>query len=152
MFLIFDIFLLLVSFYLLARICDKYFVESLDKIAHKLKMSSDMAGATLMAAGSSAPELFVAIIALLKPGGHEDIGTGTIVGSALFNILVIVGASAVAIKKAILSWQPVVRDTVFYSFSIIMLIAAFRDGKIDFIEALMFVGLYAIYLLAVAKW
>ena len=152
MFLIFDFFLLVISFYLLARICDKYFVESLDKIAHKLKMSSDMAGATLMAAGSSAPELFVAIIALLKPGGHEDIGTGTIVGSALFNILVIVGASAVAIKKTILSWQPVVRDTIFYSFSIIMLILAFRDGRVDFMEALMFVGLYAIYLVAVAKW
>ena len=150
--LIFNFFLLLVSFYLLARICDAYFVESLDKIAHKLKMSSDMAGATLMAVGSSAPELFVAIIALLKPGNHGDIGTGTIVGSALFNILVIVGASAVAIKKTILSWQPVVRDTIFYSFSIIVLIMAFRDGRIDFIEALMFVGLYIIYLVAVAKW
>lgn len=150
--LILNILLLLVSFYLLARICEEYFVVSLDKIAHKLKMSSDMAGATLMAVGSSAPELFVAIIALLKPGGHEDVGTGTIVGSALFNILVIVGASAVAIKKTILSWQPVVRDTIFYSFSIIMLIMAFRDGRIDFIEALMFVGLYIIYLAAVANW
>jgi len=105
-----------------------------------------------MAIGSSAPELFVAIIALLKPGGHQDIGTGTIVGSALFNILVIVGASAIAIKKTILSWQPVVRDTVFYSFSIIMLILAFRDGRIDFMEALMFVGLYVVYLVAVANW
>lgn len=150
--LIFNFFLLIVSFYLLARICDEYFVVSLDKIAHKLKMSSDMAGATLMAVGSSAPELFVAIIALLKPGGHEDIGTGTIVGSAIFNILVIVGASAIAIKKTILSWQPVVRDTIFYSFSIIMLILAFRDGKIDFIEALMFVGLYIVYLVAVVNW
>ena len=150
--LIFNFLVLLVSFYLLARVCDEYFVVSLDKIANKLKMSSDMAGATLMAIGSSAPELFVAIIALVKPGGHQDIGTGTIVGSALFNILVIVGASAVAIKKTILSWQPVLRDTVFYSFSIIMLIWAFRDGRIDFVEALMFVGLYVVYLIAVANW
>ena len=79
---------MLISFYLLARVCDEYFVESLDKIAKKLKMSSDAAGATLMAVGSSAPELFVAAIALLKPGDHAALGMGTIVGSALFNILV----------------------------------------------------------------
>jgi len=143
---------LLISFYLLAHVCDEYFVPSLDKIAHKLKMSSDMAGATLMAVGSSAPELFVAIIALVKPGNHGAIGMGTIVGSALFNILVIVGASAVVMKKAILSWQPIVRDTLFYSISIIMLIVAFRDGRIDLFEAGIFVALYVVYLIAVANW
>ncbi|MBU4375334.1 calcium/sodium antiporter [Patescibacteria group bacterium] len=142
---------MLISFYLLARVCDEYFVESLDKIAKKLKMSSDAAGATLMAVGSSAPELFVAAIALLKPGDHAALGMGTIVGSALFNILVIVGAAAI-VKKAVLSWQPVVRDMMFYSLSIIMLIVAFRDGQVDIKEAGMFIVLYLIYIIAVIKW
>ncbi|MCG2698304.1 calcium/sodium antiporter [Candidatus Parcubacteria bacterium] len=142
---------MLISFYLLARVCDEYFVESLDKIAKKLKMSSDAAGATLMAIGSSAPELFVAAIALLKPGDHAALGMGTIVGSALFNILVIVGAAAI-VKKAVLSWQPVVRDMMFYSLSIIMLIVAFRDGQVDIKEAGMFIVLYLIYIIAVIKW
>ncbi len=144
-------FLVLLSFYLLAKVCDDYFVGSLDKIAKKLKMSSDVAGATLMAVGSSAPELFVSIIALLKPGNHEAVGMGTIVGSALFNILVIIGASAV-IRKAVLVWQPIVRDTVFYSISIIALIIAFWDGKIVFYEAMMFVVLYLLYIFVVIKW
>ncbi len=56
--------IMLASFYLLAVVCDRYFVYSLDQIAEKLKMNSDMAGATLMAVGSSAPELFVSFIAL----------------------------------------------------------------------------------------
>lgn len=142
---------MLISFYLLARVCDEYFVESLDKIAKKLKMSSDAAGATLMAVGSSAPELFVAAIALLKPGDHAALGMGTIVGSALFNILVIVGAAAI-VKKAVLSWQPVVRDMIFYSLSIIMLIVVFRDGQVDIKEAGMFIVLYLIYIIAVIKW
>ena len=77
---------LLVSFYLLAQVCDEYFIKSLDQIAKRFKMSPEAAGATLMAVGSSAPELFVAIIALVRPGGHEAIGMGTIVGSALFLI------------------------------------------------------------------
>lgn len=143
--------ILLISFYLLARVCDRYFISSLEKIAKQLKMSSDAAGATLMAIGSSAPELFVAVIALVRPGGHESVGAGTIVGSALFNILVIVGASAV-VKKAILCWQPVVRDSIFYSLSIIILIFSFLDGKIIFREALVFVILYLVYVLTVIKW
>jgi len=43
---------LLASFYFLHFITEFYFIPSLDKLAKKLKMSSDMAGATLMAAGS----------------------------------------------------------------------------------------------------
>lgn len=144
-------FLLLLSFYLLARVCDEYFVESLDKIAKRLNMSDDAAGATLMAIGSSAPELFIAIIALIKPGNHEAIGMGTIVGSALFNILVIIGAAAI-VRKAVLAWQPVIRDTIFYSLSIIMLIVAFWDGTIDLFEATFFVALYVIYVMAVVNW
>lgn len=143
--------ILLITFYLLAKVCDEYFVNALDQIAEKLKMSSDVAGATLMAIGSSAPELFVAIIALVKPGGHEAVGMGTIIGSALFNILVIIGASA-AVKRAKLSWQPVVRDTVFYSLSIIVLLVTFWDGKITLVESIIFVVMYVIYIIAVMNW
>jgi Ca2+/Na+ antiporter len=57
---------LIISFYLLAEISDKYFVVSLDKISNKLNMSHDMAGATLMAIGSSAPELFVELLQSLN--------------------------------------------------------------------------------------
>lgn len=150
MFLILHIAILILCFYLLAVVCDRYFVSSLDKIALKLKMNSDMAGATLMAVGSSAPELFVALIALFKPG-NEAMGAGTIVGSAMFNILVIIGASAM-VKKAIISWQPVIRDFIFYSTSILLLLFFFRDGSINLIEALIFLGLYVLYVFAVLNW
>jgi K+-dependent Na+/Ca+ exchanger-like protein len=144
-------FLLLLSFYLLARVCDEYFVGALDKIAKRFKMSDDAAGATLMAIGSSAPELFIAIIALVKPGDHAAIGMATIVGSALFNILVIIGVAAI-VRKAVLAWQPVIRDMIFYSLSIILLIVAFWDGSIDLFEATLFVALYVIYVMAVISW
>lgn len=141
---------LLISFYLLAIVCDRYFVFSLDRIAERLKMNSDMAGATLMAIGSSAPELFVSFFAVFRPG-QEAIGAGTIVGSALFNILVIIGSAAL-VRKAFIAWQPVVRDTIFYSLSIILLILAFRDGQITLLESSIFLGIYVIYVFAVMKW
>ncbi|PKM91290.1 sodium:proton exchanger [Candidatus Falkowbacteria bacterium HGW-Falkowbacteria-1] len=141
---------LLASFYLLAVVCDRYFVFSLDKIALKLNMNSDMAGATLMAVGSSAPELFVSFIALFKPG-NEAMGAGTIVGSAIFNILVIIGASAM-VRKAFIAWQPVIRDVIFYSLSIILLIYSFWDGKIVLLESIAFLALYGVYIIAVLQW
>ena len=57
--------------------------------------------------------LFVALFAVLKPGDHQVIGIGSIVGSAIFNLLVIIGAAAL-VKKTKLTWQPVVRDLFFY--------------------------------------
>lgn len=145
------IFVLVVSFYLLAVICEDFFVSSLDIISNKLKLSSDVAGATLMAVGSSAPELFTALFAVFKPGDHADIGAGTIVGSAIFNILVIIGASA-AFRKAKLTWQPVIRDLLFYIATIILLLFSFWDGRIVLNEALLFLGTYVIYIITVTQW
>lgn len=142
---------LITSFYLIAQVSDRYFVSSLDKIAHKFNMSHDMAGATLMAIGSSAPELFVAIIALLHEGGHEEIGVGTIVGSALFNLLVIIGASVI-VKDAKLQWQPILRDLLFYSIAILTLYIVFVDSIITTYESLVLISLYGTYLLAVIYW
>lgn len=142
---------LIITFYLLSHVCDDYFVKSLDKVAHDLKMSSDVAGATLMAIGSSAPEFFVSIISVLKPGDYAEIGIGTIVGSALFNILVIIGASAV-VRSTILTWQPVLRDAVFYTISILLLLWVFSDGSITIFEAGLFLATYVIYVISVTNW
>lgn len=142
---------LIISFYLLAEISDRYFVVSLDKISHKLNMSHDMAGATLMAIGSSAPELFVAIIAIFKPGGHGDIGIGTIVGSALFNLLVIIGAVGL-VKNTTLTWQLVIRDLFFYVIGIAALFYVLNNGSVSMLEASVFVALYGVYVFAVIKW
>jgi len=142
---------LIISFYLLAHVCDDYFVESLDKVAKDLKMPSDVAGATLMAIGSSAPEFFISIISVLKPGDYAEIGIGTIVGSALFNLLVIIGASAI-VRNTILTWQPVLRDSIFYSLSIVFLLWSFSDGQITMIEAGSFIFVYILYVVSVVNW
>lgn len=148
---ILSVLLLIAVFYVLAIVVEEYFVPSLELISKKMKLSSDISGATLMAIGSSAPELFVSILALFKTGSQQAIGAGTIVGSAIFNILVIIGASALY-KKAKLTWQPVIRDLLFYSFTILLLLLTFSDGKITFIDALLFVVLYVVYLLSFQQW
>lgn len=142
---------LLACFVLLARVVDLFFISSLDKISKDLKLSSDAAGATLMAVGSSAPELFVALFAVLKPGDHQVIGIGSIVGSAIFNLLVIIGAAAM-VRKATLIKQPVIRDLIFYSLSVGLLVYFIWDGKLEIWETAVFLGLYVVYVIAVVYW
>lgn len=148
---VFWILLLLLTFYLLAQVVEDYFVETLEIISKRLKLSSDIAGATFMAVGSSAPELFVSVLALFRVQEQQSMGAGTIVGSAIFNILVIIGASAL-VKRAVLTWQPVIRDLVFYVVCILLLLFTFRDGVITLSDALMYIGLYVVYLFSFSFW
>ncbi|WP_372648219.1 calcium/sodium antiporter [Draconibacterium sp.] len=148
---ILSILALLACFILLARVVDLFFISSLDKISKDLRLSSDAAGATLMAVGSSAPELFVALFAVIKPGEHQAIGIGSIVGSAIFNLLVIVGASAL-VRKATLTKSPVIRDLIFYSLSVALLVVFIWDGKLEIWETGVFLSVYVLYVIAVVYW
>ncbi|CAH1392596.1 unnamed protein product [Nezara viridula] len=76
-------------FVALAIVCDEFFVPSLDVVIEKLGIAEDVAGATFMAAGGSAPELFTSVIGVFV--SFDDVGIGTIVGSAVFNILFVIG-------------------------------------------------------------
>lgn len=144
--------IIVVCIYLLSIITDEYFIESLDEISARLKLPSNVAGASLMAMGSSMPELSIALLSLIQHGGeHSDIGVGNIVGSAVFNILVITGLSAI-VRPAKVTWRVVVRDCFIYTVSIGLLLAAFADGQINMFEVLLFLGLYAIYIFILFQW
>ena len=138
--------LMIAAIYVLAVVTDEFFIPSLDRISHRWNLPSNVAGASLMAVGSSAPELAIAFLSLFKEGGaHSDIGAGTIVGSAVFNILVITGVSAI-FREARISLPAIFRDTIFYLLAIALLVSVFWDGSITTVECLLFLGLYALYL------
>lgn len=143
----------LAAFYALALVTEEFFVPAIDRLAERLKLSSDASGATLLAMGSSAPEFFTSLFAVLgiAGGAHADVGAGTIVGSAIFNVLVIVGAAAM-FRAVKLQWQPVLRDMMFYIITILLLLWAFWDGRVTLLEAVTFVGVYAVYVFSVVQW
>jgi K+-dependent Na+/Ca+ exchanger-like protein len=96
--------------------------------------------------------LAIALFALFLGGGeHSDVGIGTIVGSAVFNILVITGVSAI-VRPAVVTWRVVVRDCVIYAVSIGLLLFTFMDGTITWLEAGAFLGLYGIYIFILFQW
>ncbi|XP_021417270.1 sodium/potassium/calcium exchanger 3 isoform X2 [Oncorhynchus mykiss] len=133
-------------FYALAIVCDVYFVPSLEKISENLQLSEDVAGATFMAAGSSAPELFTSLIGVFITKG--DLGVGTIVGSAVFNILVIIGICGIFAGQPIsLSWWPLLRDSLYYILSILMLIVVIYDDKVIWWETIILISMYLVYII-----
>ena len=139
--------LILVAVIVLAVVTDRFFIPSLDEISTRLKLSDEVAGASLMAIGSSAPELSIALMALFTDGGaHSDVGIGTIVGSAVFNILVITGVSAVVAGGLHIHIFAVGRDIIYYLISIFYLGAVFFDGHVSLIEAILGLVGYAVYM------
>ncbi|XP_039889443.1 sodium/potassium/calcium exchanger 3-like [Simochromis diagramma] len=130
----------------LAVVCDDYFVPSLEKLCERLNLSEDVAGATFMAAGSSAPELFTSIIGVFIT--HGDVGVGTIVGSAVFNILCIIGLCGFFAGQAVkLSHWALLRDSIYYTFSVTALIAFIYDEQVCWWESLVLILMYAVYIL-----
>eukprot|EP01062_Namystynia_karyoxenos_P007364 TRINITY_DN125_c0_g1_i2.p1 TRINITY_DN125_c0_g1~~TRINITY_DN125_c0_g1_i2.p1 ORF type:complete len:664 (+),score=236.39 TRINITY_DN125_c0_g1_i2:118-1992(+) len=165
---LFYIFGVFYMFAALAIICDDYFVPALEVITERLALSEDVAGATFMAAGGSAPELFTSLIGVFI--AKSNVGFGTIVGSAVFNVLFVIGACAVATRKLAalaareheratgetipfmhqglpLTWWPLARDSFFYGIDLVVLLIFFLDEEIWWWEALIQLALYACYVL-----
>uniref|UniRef100_A0A8B9VWX8 Sodium/potassium/calcium exchanger 1 n=1 Tax=Anas zonorhyncha TaxID=75864 RepID=A0A8B9VWX8_9AVES len=138
------IFGMMYVFVALAIVCDEYFVPALGVITEKLQISEDVAGATFMAAGGSAPELFTSLIGVFI--SHSNVGIGTIVGSAVFNILFVIGTCALFSREILhLTWWPLFRDISFYIVDLMMLILFFLDSVIDWWESLLLLTAYATY-------
>jgi len=140
--------LMLYMFKALGTICDEYFVPALEVIVEKLDISNDVAGATFMAAGSSAPELFTSLVAtflIVNEGG-----VGTIVGSAIFNILVIVGLTGYAAcqeRDLPIWWYPLSRDCAFYLLAVIELVIFLKTGEeVSWYEGVIMIATYASYI------
>eukprot|EP01063_Lacrimia_lanifica_P002164 TRINITY_DN1111_c0_g1_i1.p1 TRINITY_DN1111_c0_g1~~TRINITY_DN1111_c0_g1_i1.p1 ORF type:complete len:599 (+),score=256.95 TRINITY_DN1111_c0_g1_i1:94-1890(+) len=197
---------------------DEYFQPALEGISDALDLSADVRGATFLAAASSAPEFFTSFADtfLVSEAGGEGFGVGTIVGSAVFNVLIIVALSTLPTlnaKKDLeenkpkeptrkpqhteeqwqkvqadyegrikawenklaklekegsylpVDWYPLCRDTVFYTLSIIVLVTTvasdepgpydrrpdFKQGCVKWGEALVYIILYAFYILFMIK-
>jgi len=134
----------------LALVCDEFFVPSLEVITTKLKLSDDVAGATFLAAGGSAPELATSFMGTFV--SKSDVGFGTIVGSAVFNILFVIGACAwFSSVELELTWWPLFRDTVFYCVALGVLSALFFDKKIQNYEAAIMFALYFLYVFIMSQ-
>lgn len=105
-------------------------------------------GATVVALGTSVPELATAIIAGIK--GHEEVGLGTILGSNIFNGLLVVGVAA-GLSPISISVSEVA-PALILGFASVVLTYPPASGVIGRWRGLLLLGVYAAYIVVVSQW
>lgn len=120
------------------------FTDGACGLARKLNVSELVIGLTVVALGTSLPEFMVSFLSVLR--GSSDMSVGNIIGSNVFNILVIIGASALMrtmkVEKSLLK-----RDLpICLAASVLLLLFAVTSGTIARWEGLLLVAFFCGYL------
>lgn len=158
-----NVVLLLVGFVALIKGAD-FFVEGSAAVAKKLHVPGVIIGLTIVAMGTSAPELAVSISAGLT--GSNEIAISNVIGSNIFNLIVVLGVCAVMAPVAV--DRSIMKRDFPFSIAITLLLAVFisdmiltgksvitdtqaRAGGISRWEALIFIILFAVYILITVR-
>jgi cation:H+ antiporter len=124
----------------------RWIVNSATEIAKAFGVSDKLIGLTIVAAGTSIPELATSIVAAMK--GNSEIALGNVIGSNIFNVFFILGISAV-INPIAYNVQ-INTDLILLLITTIILSLFSRDLKIDKLEGIFFflsyIG-YTVYLI-----
>jgi len=131
----------------LGTIRDEYLEPSLEVIVEKLNISEDVAGATIFSASSSGSKLVACVVATSMMS--NELGVGVVVGSAVFDMLMIVGIVAFvgSTEQGTLPiwWYPMIRDAVFYVVAIAELFVVLLDSQVKWFEGLIMVCTFVLY-------
>ncbi len=147
--LLLSIFVVLLTSFIIYK-AGEFFTDSSSKLGSYINISRAVKGTTIDAVASSLPELLTVLFAILFFRTF-DLGLGTIVGSALFNILII-PALAVLVSPLpfIVGKEVVFREGLFYILALVLLIlAVFLFGEWGLLIPIIFLLTYVIYLFVI---
>lgn len=120
-------------------------VNNAVKIAKLLNMSENFIGLTLVALGTSLPELVTSVVAVVR--GHSDIAIGNVVGSNIFNLFLVLGVSSMIHP---LNYDPSLNPDfsflIVVTFFLLLTMFTGKKHKIDRWEAIIFLILYGGYI------
>lgn len=117
-------------------------------IAERMHISQMVIGLTIVAMGTSMPEFFVSFMSALKD--TPDMAVGNVVGSNIFNTLLIVGCAALVTPIMILP-ATVKKDIPFAMVASVVLLLMCLDGNISRIDAVVLLGLFAVFVYITLK-
>ena len=137
-----DVCLLLVGIAIVLWGADK-FTDGASSMARRWNVSEMVIGLTVVSMGTSLPEFVVSLFSALE--GSADMSVGNVVGSNLFNSLVIVGMSALFISLT-LTKKLISKDILFVIFSSVILIALGHDGEVNRWEGLVLFICFCMYM------
>ena len=123
------------------------FVDASSKIAKNFGISDLFVGLTIVALGTSAPEIFVAISSIVN--SVESVSIGTIVGSNITNIALIFGLSCFAINQIKNKFS--LESLIPFLLSFLLFLFALKDLKFSLIESLGFIAILFYFLMILSK-
>lgn len=121
-----------------------FVVESASAIAMRFGMSKTLVGLTICALGTSLPELVTSVVAARK--NELDMAVGNVVGSNIFNILMVVGIAATISPIAFIT-ENIIDIAILVVFSILVYLFCATKKKIDKTEGIIMILLYAAYMI-----
>lgn len=120
----------------------KMVVSGASDIASAFGMTENLIGMTIVAFGTSLPELVTSVVAARKK--EVDMAVGNVVGSNIFNILFVLGAAA-AISPIVFSMENIIDTAVLIVMTAIVMAMCFKKKKLSRLHGLIMIGLYAVY-------
>ena len=154
-----DYILLIIGFVLLIKGAD-FFVDGSSSVAKILKVPTIIIGLTVVAFGTSMPELSVSVTAALR--GSNDLAVSNVLGSNIFNLLVVLGCCAL-VKPVAAKWSLLKKEFPFSILITIILLLVDSDfssmkvidGNKGFVlgrwAGLLFLILFVLYIYATVK-
>lgn len=118
-------------------------VDSATRIAENFGLSQTLIGLTIVAMGTSLPELVTSIVAAKK--GEADMAIGNVIGSCIFNILLVLGIAGTISPMEVLL-ENMIDDIILIGMSIIVWIFAWSGKRISRLEGAALVAVYAVYM------
>ena len=140
--LLIQVLLLVVGFVMLVKGAD-WFVEGVAGIAEKFGIPQLVIGLTIVACGTSLPELVTSVVAARK--NELDMALGNVIGSNIFNILFVLGIAA-TISPITFIMENVIDIVILVAMSVLVWAFAWTKKKLDRFEGIVMLALYVVYL------
>ena len=137
-----DIFFIILGVYCVLKGAD-WLTKGAAALARRMQMSEMMIGLTIVAAGTSAPELFVSVVSALK--GTPDLAVGNVVGSNTMNSMLIVGVAAM-VAPMVISRSTVRKDIPFAIAASVLLLVLCMNGDLTRIDGLLLLAGFAAFM------
>lgn len=117
-------------------------VDAASAIAAAFGLSQTLIGLTIVACGTSLPELVTSLVAAKK--GENDMALGNVIGSNIFNILLILGVAAIVSPMAVLT-ENLIDAVILIAVSILVWIFAWSKKKLNRVHGVIMIAVYVVY-------
>ena len=118
-------------------------VDNASKFAYAIGMSELLVGLTIVAVGTSLPELVTSVVAAKK--GENDIAIGNAIGSCIFNVVLILGFCSI-IQPATVAWSSLLDVVVMLISAVVLFLFSFKTLKVNRWQGIVMIIMYAAYL------